>query len=444
MSAEAISATGPSGPGTGSASTPGGRTARGAGRFGRELSERQPVDPTRRTDAASEPPASADATPGRMGPDADRRPMTGLPGERLPEPLAVNLPALAVGGAPASGTEPDEGHAAARGEGRAAAAAKGPPAGTPEGASMVGAPLLALSAGGRGAAAFHARGEAPFVQPTSGTPGAVSRAAGTVTPGPEGAADAAAPALTAPPEARRDPPTRARASGPPVGDGAAPAGGGRAQAGPASEAPARAADHMPAGVERPADLAIRLDPGGRLLSLGVRDAALAGRLVATADQLLGELTALGTEVEAIDVGILAIPSAEEGAGASVQGDRDAGGHSGEGRSGAKALGDGLDARGGLAGVDGDGPVLPPATDAAADPGDRTGDRATGGDAGIDPGFGSSAGAPGGDRRGGWAAAALMLRLSRSPADAQAAAPAEGRAGGPEPGAAPLRRVDIHV
>lgn len=473
MSAEAIGVIGLPGAATGGAIAPGGRAPRGAGRFGRHLAEQQAaarVAPLpRRGDTAGEPTAASDAgaDPARTAADAGGAPMTDPPGERLPEPIAANLPApagtdMAVG----DGNRPRLGAGGAGVAARAPAAAADPDAGAPTPVNAEAGPGQVAPAPGREAVTPRIGSEGPAPAPTLRM--AVRGGGGSASAPPAGiepAAEPGAPAQAAGPAAGRERPGGARSAGPPIGSAAGEARIGLREAGRAVALdPARAPTASSVEAERPADLAIRLDPGGRLLSLGVRDAVLAGRLIATSDQLRGELAAVGAEVDAIDVAILPEASAGGNHGEGLPGlaevSGDAGGaadRSGPGRMGpdstsadlrGAASGPGPDgaerfASGGgegLAAAAGEGGGRQ-AGDAADDGRDGV-DRGTG-DGGFDSDPSGGGGSTGGDRRSaGVPVAALMLQLPR--AAGEAAAPATARAGVPAARDAGGRRVDIHV
>jgi hypothetical protein len=217
--------------------------------------------------------------------------------------------------------------------------------------------------------------------------------------------------------------------------------GGAGRASAQVPLPAERAGAPETGATRPADLSIRLDSAGRQLSLGVRDAALAGRLVATADQLRGELAAIGTELDSIEVAGLGREAAGGvGAGTAEAGDDEA-----------TARGEAPE------------PDAEPAR--AADPAEgHPGDRESAGmqmaeaRAG-EPGRGDD-GAPDGQLAGGAAGGGRegrggepppqgsrpdMLLLTLPAGSAPLAGPGAAAARAPAPGVRPgPRRIDIHV
>lgn len=389
-----------------------GHDARRSGGFGAVLVDSQPsaaMAPARqraRGAVGAGGPADEDELPGfQAGPAGVASP---LPGSVLPEPILSNLPAqelMDAGGGEATGGDsgtmavvagdgelppglPSSGGDGSEGRGRLDGAQAGLVRGGP-GKAPAGLP------GGRAHDAAAAAAELP-----SGSPGP--------------AVD-----LLQPERRAARPP---HGSGP-AGAGAVPERGGSGQGGVRASAQpgetVQRAGPAEAAPTRPADLAIRLDPAGRLLSLGVRDAALAGRLAATADQLRGELVLVGTEVDAIEVAPLGAAAAGRGDAAGLQAGRGVGlaADAAWPGAGGPAPGDGAAAADG-AGADG-------ADGANGRPGGDDGGAAAEAP-GVPDGLAQAAGDPA--QVAGDAAAAGRRALAAGPvAEAAAAAAGDGQA-----------------
>lgn len=310
--------------GLGAAPARGGRGPRHAGPFGTALAAEEPAavaaaGSRRRPGPAGVAPPEADAGRPDRGGGPGLVPAEGADA-RLPAPVLANLPALADPPAADLPLPADPGAGGGKGVpdrqptavttrfDRAGAAGPSTPPGP--GGDRAGMPVaagLARRAGPEGPASADRLAPARLAPPRG------DEAAEPARPAKEVTVSAGPPAAR--PDARRTPAGVSAADGP-----AGTRTGGRVTAPPPD--PGRPAGAVPADPARPADLAIRLDAGGRQLSLAVRDGALAGRLAATADQLRGDLAAVGTEVDAIRVAHLgpALTDTGEGPG-RVWGDK---------------------------------------------------------------------------------------------------------------------------